>query len=318
MTEPAPELSIVIVSYNRSSVLLDTINYLIKLRGYSASTNEIVIVDQTINHTSAAEKTLRDWSENKVIQWVRLDKPHLTGAMNRGLLEARSDLVLFLDDDIIPDHELLVAHIDAHARNPTVAAVIGQILQPREVAIQVNYIARKRGLKAFMDFPFYSTEGCLIENAMAGNMSLKREIALRNRGFDEQFIPPVAARFETEFAKRLIKAGEQIWFEPSASIQHLAVSSGGTRAKGSHLNSAQPYFGFGDYYYALKHGRPFDCLTYCMKRFFREVRTKYHLAHPWYIPVKWLGEIRAFLMAFKASRRPQKLISETDLAKYQK
>ena len=312
MTKNMFELSIVIVSYNRSLVLVDTIGYLLNLDAYSNSAIEIIIVDQTINHTEGAQHALSKWSQKDVIRWIRLDKPDLTGAMNRGLLEARSELVLYLDDDIIPDQKLLVCHLDAHRRKPSVGVVIGQILQPGETPMSVNYKPRKSGLKAFMDFPFRSTEGCMVENAMAGNMSLKRETALRHGGFDQQFIPPVAARFETEFAKRLVKSGEQIWFEPSASIRHLANSSGGTRAKGSHLNSAQPYFGFGDYYYALKHGAPLDCMGYCLMRFFREVRTKYHLTHPWYIPVKWLGEIRAFFMALKASRQPQKLIPEND------
>lgn len=313
MTEQRPELSIVIVTYNRSSVLVDTINYLLKLDGYSRSKHEIVIVDQTINHTDLAVDSLLHWSQKGVIRWLRLDKPNLTGAMNRGLLEARAKLALYLDDDIIPDQGLLNAHLSAHQKNASVAAVVGQILQPGEQAVQINYKPTKKGLKSFMDFPFYSTQGCFVENAMAGNMSLKRDIAIRHGGFDEQFIPPVAARFETEFAKRLIKAGEKIWFEPSGSIRHLAVPSGGTRAKGSHLNSAQPYFGFGDYYYALKHGGSMECAMYCFKRFFREVRTKYHLAHPWYIPVKWLGELRAFAMALKASRQPQKLLVDVKL-----
>lgn len=318
MVKTELELSVVIVTYNRSAVLVDTINYILELNGYAASKVEIVIVDQTADHSAAADEALQTWSKARVIRWIRLDQPHLTQAMNRGLLEARAELVLFLDDDIIPDPMLLSSHIDAHSKKPSVAVVIGQILQPGERARQVSYTPRQKGLKRFMDFPFYSTDGCMIENAMAGNMSLKRHVALKHGGFDEQFIPPVAARFESEFAKRLIKAGEKIWFEPSGSIRHLAIPSGGTRAKGSHLNSAQAYFGFGDYYYALKHGQPRECLGYCVKRFFREVRTKYHLAHPWYIPVKWLGEIRAFSMALEASRRPQKLISEVDSVTHQR
>jgi len=310
MTSSPQPLSIVIVTYNRSKVLVDTVNYLFELEGYTRS-NEIIIVDQTMNHTAEAQAALQKWADVDLIKWIRLPEPNLTGAMNRGLIEAQSDIVLYLDDDIVPHSKLLVAHLNAHRDKPSVAAVIGQILQPGEEPLDVTYEPKAGVLRAYMDFPFYSNEGCLIENAMAGNMSLKREIALRLKGFDEQFIPPVAARFESEFAKRLTSAGEKIWFEPKASIRHLAVSSGGTRAKGSHLNSAQPYFGFGDYYFALKHGSVLECIRYCITRFFREVRTKFHLANPWFIPVKWIGEIRAFAMALRASRKPPKLISHS-------
>jgi len=313
MTDRTLKLSIVIVTYNRSDALLDTINYLFELDEYGYLVDEIIIVDQTQNHTEATEDELQKWAEKELIKWIRLPSPNLTGAMNRGLTEACGEIILFLDDDIIPDKALLTGHLSAHQQKPLVAAVIGQVLQPGEQPKSVIYEPKKGALKAFMDFPFYSTTGCMVENAMAGNMSLKRDIALRLGGFDEQFIPPVAARFESEFAKRLIMAGEKIWFEPSASIQHLAIATGGTRAKGSHLNSAQPYFGFGDYYFALKHGEPLECILYCVTRFFREVRTRYHLANPWYIPVKWVGEVRAFLMALRASRVPQKLISDIRL-----
>ena len=318
MYEDNKQLSIVIVSYNRSAVLIDTIEYIFQLDGYTECLKEIIIVDQTECHTPQAQERLSDWNQNGIVQWVRLAQPDLTGAMNRGLLEAQSQIVLYLDDDIIPHKNLLVAHLDAHQQHPSTAAVIGQILQPGQSPERIDYTSNKKGLTAFMDFPFNSTHACFIENAMAGNMSLKRVKALQVGGFDEQFIPPVAARFESEFAKRLVSAKQKIWFAPGASIRHLAVASGGTRARGSHLNSAEPYFGFGDYYFALKHGTPRERVSYCIRRFFREVRTKYHLARPWYIPVKWVGELRAFAMAIKASRKPAKLISQQDLDKFKK
>lgn len=305
-------LSIVIVTYNRSDVLVNTISYLLEQVAFDELVLEIVIVDQTRTHTTLAEKTLSDWVSQKVIRWIRLDQPNLTGAMNRGLLDARGELVLYLDDDIIPHAALIQAHVEAHQARPDVAAVIGQVLQPGQEPIEVDYRPRGGVLRAYMDFPFNSTQGCFIENAMAGNMSLKRHHALAIGGFDEQFIPPVAARFESEFAKRLIRNGHTIWYHPTASIRHLAVASGGTRAKGSHLNSSAAYFGFGDYYFALRIGSRSESARYLLKRFFREVRTKYHLRHPWYIPVKWLGEVRAFLMARKACQQPQLLI-EPDL-----
>ncbi|GHA08390.1 hypothetical protein GCM10008090_17810 [Arenicella chitinivorans] len=310
MYEVHRNLSIVIVTYNRSAVLVDTIRYLLEQVCFAELVQEIVIVDQTVSHTVVAEQALSDWVSQKIIRWIRLDQPNLTGAMNRGLLEARGDFVLYLDDDIVPHPELIKEHIEAHKLHPDVSAVIGQVLQPGQSPSDIDYRPREGVLRAFMDFPFNSTQGCFIENAMAGNMSLKRHHALAVGGFDEQFIPPVAARFESEFAKRLIQRGHKIWYQPSASIRHLAVASGGTRAKGSHLNSAAAHFGFGDYYFALRLGSAWESTRYLLKRFFREVRTKYHLRHPWYIPVKWLGEIRAFLMARKACKKPQALIEQ--------
>ena len=143
---------------------------------------------------------------------------------------------------------------------------------------------------------------------MAGNLSVKKEAALRAGGFDENFIPPVSFRFETEFARRLIAAGGKIRFEPSASIRHLRAGQGGTRTQGSHLSSASPVHGVGDYYYALRCGRGLERIGYMLFRPFREVRTRFHGSHPWFIPVKWIGELRAFMLACQLNARGSRLL----------
>lgn len=309
-TKPPADLSIVIVTFNRSQVLCETLTYLYSCQGFDEFDIEILIVDQTAEHAQSAQMKLETWEQNNQLRWIKLDEPHLSRAMNIGLVEASSNLILYVDDDIIPQPDLLLQHINTHRAKPDLSVVIGQVLQPGQSAVDIDYQTKFGKLKKDLDFPFNSTRGRFIENAIACNMSLKREDALAQGGFDEQFIPPVAARFETEFAKRLVARRHQIWFEPKASIKHLASPAGGTRALGSHLNSAQGFYGFGDYYYALRHGQGVDLFLYCLKRFFREVRTRYHLRHPWAIPVKWLGELRAFRQAKKAVQQPAKLLSQ--------
>lgn len=300
----AATLSIVIVTYNREHVLVDTITSLLAQAAQCDGFGELIVVDQTARHDIATQGALSRWHERHAIQWIRLSEPDLTGAMNRGLIEAESELVLFLDDDIVPCEQLLGNHQAAHGQYPEAMAVVGQVLQPGQCAEPLEYTPRGSGLGRYMDFPFRSTISCFIENAMAGNLSVKREAALRIGGFDENFTPPVASRFESEFAKRVLQQGGKIWFEATASIHHLAAKSGGTRSMGSHLTSASPRYGVGDYYFALRHARGFECFRYCVRRFFREVRTRFHLSHPWYIPVKLLGEARAFLQALGLRKKP--------------
>jgi SAM-dependent methyltransferase len=143
-------------------------------------------------------------------------------------------------------------------------------------------------------------------------LSVDRALALSVGGFDENFIPPVSFRFETEFAKRLIAAGGKIRFSPEASIRHLRISTGGTRSRGSHMASFSPLHGAGDYYYALRCGKGLDRILYMLRRPFREVRTKFHLLHPWWIPVKFIGELRAMALAFRLDKTgPRLLLKET-------
>jgi hypothetical protein len=170
------------------------------------------------------------------------------------------------------------------------------------------FIPHPSSLTQDMRFAFNGGNPAWVANVMAGNLCVNRERALRVGGFDANFTPPVAYRFETEFAKRLLAAGGRIWFEPRASIRHLRAARGGTRSQGSHLNSASPVHGVGDYYFALRCGHGWGRVAYMACRPVREVRTRFHLRHPWFIPVKLLGEMRALLLALRLWQQGPRLL----------
>jgi len=305
-------LSIVIPTYRREQILLDTIGYHLEQASVLPGFDELIIVDQTPGHEPEVTRQLERWNEEGKIRWVRCEQPHLTRSMNRGLLEPCSDIVLYTDDDVIPAEGWLAKHLDAHLEHPEVWAVVGQILQPGEQPEDIPYDPKGGSLMRYMDFPFRCTKGQYIENAMAGNLSVKRDKALEIGGFDENFPPPVASRFESEFAKRLVRSGGKIWFEPQASLRHLAATTGGTRSKGTHLTSMSPHHGIGDCYFALRSGSGWEKWWYLMRKPFREVRTKFHLRHPWWIPVKFVGELRAQYQAQLLIRHSPALVSTSN------
>lgn len=301
------KLSLVIPTYGRDEILCDTLSALLH---QERRADEILVVDQTPAHTAKTEDRLSGWNREGVIRWIRLPRPSTTVAMNQGVLAATGDIVLFLDDDIIPDPQLLRAHTRAHVEHPDAWAVVGQVLQPGEEPRAVTWASVHSGLRQDLGFPFYSDRSMWVENAMAGNLSVKRERFLEIGGFDERFGPPVAYRFETEFARRVASSGGRIRFEPAASIRHLRAESGGTRSRGSQWASASPIYGEGDYYYALRCGHGWDRLSYIFRRPFRQVRTKFHLRHPWWILPKFIGELRAIAVAIRLYRQGPELIKD--------
>lgn len=287
------DISIAIPTYGRDEVLVDTVRSCLD---QAESAGEVIIVDQTPVHSCDVERTLAAWHESGQIRWERLKKPSVPAAMNRALEIASSPLVLFLDDDIIPSPGFIAAHAAAHCRDDA-WIVVGQIIQPGQEPTDIVSTPSKDGvLEADFDFPMHSTRQSFIRNVMAGHMSIRRDRAIMIGGFDENFVG-AAYRFETEFGRRALRAGGQILFEPAASIRHLRATRGGTRIHGNHLASASPNHGVGDYYFALLHGYRLDVAWYCARRMVREVCTKFHLKHPWYIPVKLVGEMRAFVWA---------------------
>jgi len=307
-------LSIVIPTYRRGEILLETIQRLLELSSFPA---EILVVDQTEKNPPEVESFFQCLEKKSPdigkaeVRRIMMPRPSIPHAMNTGLKGAKGDIVLFLDDDIIPDRNLISAHLDAYELFPAARAVVGQVFQPEDNLQTVNLpsCSSGSGLRKGPGFKFNGSQSMWVEDVIACNLSIQKEFALCIGGFDEHFIPPVSYRFETEFAKRLIGSGGKIRFEPSASIQHLRAGEGGTRSQGVHLKSASPVHGVGDYYYALRCGTGGERLRYMLKRPFREVRTRFHLTHPWYIPVKLIGECRAAALAFKLNRKGPRLLS---------
>ncbi len=286
-------LTIAIPTYKRGAILVETIERLLDLAPRAAA---IVIVDQTLEHPSEVDARLRSWAGDGAIRWLRLDAPSIPRAMNDALIEAKTPVVLFLDDDIVPDPRLVAAHQEAQ-KDDALWAVAGQVLQPGQKPEDMEG-------GDDLDFHFNSTRARLITNVMAGNLSVKRERALAIGGFDENFTG-AAYRFETDFAMRIAAAGGKIRFEPAASIRHLQLSSGGLRSFGDHRSAATPSHTAGDYYFALHHIDRF--WSYAARRFAKNVLTRYHASHPWTIPTKIAGEVRGLMLAKRLFRKGRAL-----------
>jgi glycosyltransferase involved in cell wall biosynthesis len=290
-------LSVAIPSYRRGRIALETIE---RLRGLDLAPDEILLIDQTEEHPSDVEVRLEALHLSGVIHWLRLDRPSIPHAMNVGLASASRGRVLFLDDDCVPRQGLVGAHIES-GRNA--ALVAGQVLQPGQLAT----------VPLEGKFAFNSSESAWIEEFMGGNFSIDRVVALALRGFDENFIG-AAYRFEAEFAARYVARHGKILFEPKASIDHLAIGAGGTRAHGHHLRTAGPAHSVGAYYF-LARSRPAGWLRQMLWRPLRSVRTRHHLLRPWWIPMTLLAEARGLFLALRlAAKGPALLPSRTDRA----
>lgn len=266
-------ITIAIPTFNRQVIAVETV---VRLLPFGVP---IIVVDQT----AAAHEPLASLP----IRLIRLPEPSIPRAMNIAVDAAVTDLVLFLDDDIVPAARLVDAHNEAH-RDTDVWAVVGQILQPGQRPEHVVQPADD------LEFRFHADEGRFVTNVMAGNLSVKRARFVELGGFDENFVG-VAYRFESDFALRVAAAGGKIWFEPRASIDHLKLPTGGLRSYGDHRTSASPMHSAGDYYFALHHRRPL--WRYALRRLRANVLTRFHARHPWTIPSKIIGELRGLLLA---------------------
>ena len=291
-------ITVAIPTYRREEVLIKTLHHLLQLKPLPT---EILLLDQTEKHSEITGNALENLSNSGKIRRIKLNHPSIPHAMNVGLVNAISEIVLFLDDDIIPDNNLIAAHLSAH-KEKKYNIVAGQVLQKNEEPL------------AFIDegnaFRFTSNKSKFISELMAGNFSIKRQLAIKLGGFDENFVH-VAYRFEAEFADRAMAAGERIFFEPEASIRHLKAIEGGTRSYGHHLTTIKPSHSVGAYYYLFRSPLVTNRFLNSIGRAFRAVRTRHHLLHPWWIVPTLFSEVLGFVWALTLNLRgPRYITSE--------
>ena len=286
--------SVVIPTYGRDHVLLETIQRVLAL---DPAPGELLVVDQSPAHAEQVERELRALDGAGRIRWVRLDRPSIPGAMNLGLSLAREDVVIFLDDDVVPVADLIGAHLAAQREAPFVA---GQVLQPGE---QPQPLAE--GPQA--PFSFRSSGRGPVDELIGCNFSVRRASALSLGGFDEQFVA-AGYRYEREFCDRVRRAGHVILFEPLAGVRHLQAAAGGTRAFGHHLRTARPGHSVGSYYYLLQ-SRPSGWLRRFLVRPLRSIRTRHHLRRPWWILPTLLAEAAGMMWALRLWRQGPRLVS---------
>ena len=301
-------LSVVIPTYQRGEVLLDTLEQLLQQKELA---DEVIVVDQTdYDETETVFKVLQKKHKSGEINWLRLLKPSIPIAMNTGLKVACSHLVLFLDDDVTLNNELICQHKKAFTKNEIVATV-GQILQPGQVTCTLDDYQSEPGLNQDLNFPFNADELAVINNCMAGNLCVDRLQAIAAGAFDEQFYS-VAYRFETDFCRRLIRySNKKFLFVPEASLYHLKCERGGTRSDyADFLVASTPNHSYGDYYFALKHGSFISAFRYILVRFFSSFFARFYLTRPWWLPVRFAAELRGLFKAIALKKQGPRYINK--------
>jgi GT2 family glycosyltransferase len=158
--------------------------------------------------------------------------PGASRARNRGLREARCDVVAFLDDDVAVDPGWLRAVREAWAATPGVGAVTGLILPAAlDTAAQLlvqayggfdkGFTRRVFDLDAHrIDHPLYPY---LVGAYGSGaNAAFDRARLLRLGGFDERLGPGTRTRSgeDLDVLLRTVLDGAAVVYEPAALVRH--------------------------------------------------------------------------------------------------
>lgn len=236
-----------IPTYNRELILVDTIYHMLN---QEPPPNEIIIVDQTIKHTEETELKLKELIKNERIKYFFQKKPNLPQARNRILKETKSEITIFIDDDIIPDDNFFCKkHLDNIKED--IVAVVGKV---RESQKKRYFKPKNYKSPSILDFLFFdfNTSKQKVITLKGGNHSILTDFALSIGGYDENFSGR-ALREESDLALRINKTGKSILYDPDCSLFHLAAKTGGCRVMTESTIQKVVDRSYTDCYFLLKH-----------------------------------------------------------------
>ncbi len=206
-------ISVVIPTLNRAHLLSRTIDA-IETQTISRDRYEVIVVDNnSTDHTTAV---LREKAaEYSNLRYTREMRPGAAPTRNAGMVAADGDIVLFIDDDIESDPDLIEGHIRVHETYSD-ASVIGTIRTEWESTRDpfLRYLRDRRiynpydAGKGKMDFSCYHT----------GNVSTPRDLLNTAGGFDERF--SVYGMEDIELGYRLERIGSRMVPGPDAIGTH--------------------------------------------------------------------------------------------------
>jgi GT2 family glycosyltransferase/peptidoglycan/xylan/chitin deacetylase (PgdA/CDA1 family) len=212
--------SVVIPTYQRREAVLNALQALSVQEGM-LDFEVVVVVDGSTDGTAAA---LRELDFPFPLSVIAQSNRGRATACNKGAAIARGELLLFLDDDMEADRNLLVQHHRAHLDGADV--VIGHIpLHPESppgfLPAAVGAWAEQRA-EALLE-----RNGKLeVGDFLTGQMSIRRAVFVGIGGFDTAFTREGAFGGEDlDLGRRLLDAGYQINFDPRAiSWQRYVVT----------------------------------------------------------------------------------------------
>ncbi|MEM6579664.1 MAG: glycosyltransferase [Pseudomonadota bacterium] len=105
--EEIASVSVIVCSYNRANSLRETLMALEELETYPDLSLEVIVVDNnSTDHTrQTVEEARKSWSS---LRYVFEGRQGLSYARNKGIEAAVGEVILFTDDDVIPESDWVI------------------------------------------------------------------------------------------------------------------------------------------------------------------------------------------------------------------
>ncbi len=208
--------SIITPTYNRAEILARSLPYFFEMDGIE-NCQVIVVDDGSTDHT---QKVLADYEMRYPGQFIGLRQENQGPgvARNLGITVAENDLVLFLDDDVFPERELLSSHLSF--LNSGFDLSQGVLYWHSEIASDRVLQFMDRSGQQFVFDRVSNDKSLEFLYVYTANMALYKESLIKHGKFDEELAPKRYAFEDTGLAYNLQKAGLRLGLNRKAWAWH--------------------------------------------------------------------------------------------------
>ena len=216
MTEP-PRVSVVVPTYNRLA-RLHRVLQAVADQSHPAGDIEVIVVSD--GSSDWTDRYLTDGDLPRPVTAVLQENAGPAAARNNGVRHASGELVLFLDDDVIPSRVLVAEHVRTHADHPG-TVVIGPMLTPEDHLMSPWVSWEQRMLYKQYDAMNAGLYTARARQFYTGNSSVSRDLLEAHEGFDETY----RRAEDIELAYRLADDGVEFHYHDAARAYHYAERS---------------------------------------------------------------------------------------------
>jgi GT2 family glycosyltransferase/peptidoglycan/xylan/chitin deacetylase (PgdA/CDA1 family) len=222
-------VTVIVCTHNRAQSLVRCLQSLQRLRYRNL---ELLIIDNAPADDSTMELVCEIAREDARVRYVREDRPGLSAARNRGLREARGELIAYTDDDVRVDPLWVDGVVRGFRRRADIGCVTGLVASASLERPAEQYFDARVGWSSSCEQRLFDASARPDDSRLhpfaagafgtGANVAFRREAIEAIGGFDESLGAgsPTCGGEDLDAFVRLLRSGRALSYEPAALVWH--------------------------------------------------------------------------------------------------